>query len=49
MYKQMVKRCDLRSVRLVKKLKNRTIRMPDDGDYLSDVVRASEGVSGGGE
>ena len=49
MYEQMVKRCDLRSVRLVKKLKNRIIRVPDDGDYLSDVVGASKGVSGGGE
>jgi len=27
----------------------RVVRVPDDGDYLSDVVRASEGVSRGGE
>jgi len=36
-------------VRLVKKLKDRIIRLLDNGDYLSDVVRASEGVGGGGE
>ena len=30
----------------MKKLKN--IRVLDDGDYLSDVVRVSEGVGGGG-
>ena len=44
----MVKRCELRSVRPVKKLKNRIIRVPDDSDYLSDVERASDGMSGGG-
>jgi len=43
----MVKRCELRSVRLVKKLKNGIIRVPDDSDYLSNVVRGSKGVSGG--
>jgi len=41
----MAKRCGLRRVRLVKKLKN--IRVLDDGDYLSDVVRVSEGVEEG--
>jgi len=45
----MVKRCELRSVRPVKKLKNGIIRVPDDSDYLSDVERASDGMSGGGE
>ena len=44
----MVKRCKLRSVRPVKKLKNRIIRVPDDGDYLSDVEWVSDGMSGGG-
>jgi len=45
----MAKGCEIRSVRLVKKPKNRIIRVPDDGDYLCDVVGASEGLSGGGE
>jgi hypothetical protein len=45
----MAKRCGLRSVRLAKRLKDRIIRVLDDGDYLSDVVRASKGVGGGGE
>ena len=41
----MTKRCSLRRVRLVKKLKN--IQVLDDGEYLSDVVQVSEGVGGG--
>jgi len=38
-----------KGVRLVKKLKDRIIQLLDNGDYLSDVVRVSEGVGGGGE
>jgi len=45
----MAKRYELRSVRLVKKLKSRIVQAPDDGDYLSDVGRASEGMRGRGE
>ena len=48
MHKQMVKRCELRRVGLVEKLKNRIIRVPDNGNYLSDIVRASESMSGRG-
>jgi len=33
----------------MKELRNRIVRVPDNGDYRSDVVRASEGVSGEGE
>jgi len=45
----MAKQSNLRSVRLVKELKNRTIQVLDDGDYLSDVMQGSQGMSGGGE
>ena len=48
MYKSMARRCGL-SVRLAKRLKNGIIRVLDDGDYLSNVGWASEGVGGGGE
>ena len=34
---------------VVKKLKSRIVRAPDDGDYLSDVRRASDGGRGRGE
>ena len=40
--------CELRNVRPVKELKNRIIRMPNGGDYLSNVVQVSEGMSGSG-
>jgi len=30
----------------MKKLKNGIIRVPDDGDYLSDVERASDSMTG---
>jgi len=33
----------------MKKLKNGIIRVPDDSDYLSDVERASDSMTGGGE
>ena len=42
------RRCKLRNIRLVEELKNRIIRMPNGGDYLSNVVRAGEGMHGGG-
>jgi len=45
----MGKRCGLRSVRIVKKIKNMIIRALDDDDYLSDIVHATKGMHGGGE